>query len=207
MRYVVFTELSPEEVLERAKRFFSEHSHLTVQEETACSIVFSGEMGSARLRVDREGGHTNVHAVTDRVVGLDVTDLTKRFLYTLGHVTATSGAHERRAGMGFAEGGASSEIGPDAAIGGTVTVRLAMPDRWLEQVEELPLRITVEEAKRRGLRAMLLRTTDDPDDFYVEYAEQRIPDESITLEELGMRPREILSIRAYDLGHYRRFRG
>lgn len=93
------------------------------------------------------------------------------------------------------------------ADGGTVLVRLIMPDRWLEQAEELPLAATVQEAKRRGLRAMLLRTTDDPDDFYVEYAERQVPDESITLAELGVQPRESLSIRAYDLGHTRRFRG
>lgn len=88
-----------------------------------------------------------------------------------------------------------------------VVVRLTMPDRWMEHVEELPLGMTVEEAKRRGLRAMLLRTTDDPDDFYVEYAERQVLDESVTLAELGMQPREVLSIRAYDLGHTRRFRG
>lgn len=83
MRYVTITEVPPEEVLERAKRFFAEHSRLRVQEETADSVTFAGEIGLARFRVDREGGHTNVHAFTDRVVGLDVTDLAKRFLYTL----------------------------------------------------------------------------------------------------------------------------
>lgn len=89
----------------------------------------------------------------------------------------------------------------------TIPVRLVMPDRWLEQVEELPLSMTVREAKRIGLRKLLLRTTDDPDDFYTEYAERRVRDESVTLAELGVQSREILSIRAYDLGHYPRFRG
>lgn len=88
-----------------------------------------------------------------------------------------------------------------------IVLRLVMPDRWLEQVEELPLSATVEEAKRLGLRELLRRDTDDPDDFYVEYAERQVPDESVTLEELGAQPREILSIRAYDLGHYPRFQG
>ncbi|HZD06200.1 MAG TPA: hypothetical protein VE173_14915 [Longimicrobiales bacterium] len=82
-----------------------------------------------------------------------------------------------------------------------------MPDRWLEHVAELPASTTVEEAKRLGLRKMLLRDTDDPDDFYTEYAEKRVRDESVTLEELGMQPNEMLSIRAYDLGHYPRFEG
>ncbi len=89
----------------------------------------------------------------------------------------------------------------------TVTVRLVMPDRWLEHIEELPASMTVEDAKTRGLRAMLLRTTDDPGDFFVEYAERRVRDESRTLAELGFRSREMLAIRRYDLGHYRRFEG
>ena len=89
----------------------------------------------------------------------------------------------------------------------TLPVRLVMPDRWLEHVEELPPDTTVEEAKRIGLRKMLLRDTDRPSDFYVEYAERQVPDESVTLEALGVQPREILSIRAYDLGHYPRFEG
>lgn len=88
-----------------------------------------------------------------------------------------------------------------------IVVRLVMPDRWLEHVVELPGSTTVSEAKRLGLREMLQRTTDDPDDFYVEYAEREVRDESISLDDLEVRPREILSIRAYDLGHYRPFRG
>lgn len=89
----------------------------------------------------------------------------------------------------------------------TVELRLIMPDRWLEHVARLPVSTTVEEAKRLGLRELLRRDFDDPDHFYVEYAERQVPDESITLEDLGVDPREVLSIRAYDLGHYPRFRG
>lgn len=86
MRYVTITDVPMSEVLERAKRFFEEHSRLQIREETGSSITFAGEIGLARFSVDREGGHTNVHVETDRVVGLDVTDLAKRFLYTLrGH--------------------------------------------------------------------------------------------------------------------------
>ncbi len=86
MRYLVMTDTSPEEVLERAKRFYAEHTRMEVEEETGDSLSFRGEIGRAVLRVDRKHGHTNVHAETDRVVGLDVTDVTKRFLYTLEHV-------------------------------------------------------------------------------------------------------------------------
>jgi len=83
MRYVTMTEVSPEQVLDRAKRFFAEHSGLEVREETDRSLTLAGPIGLARFDVDRDGGHTNVHVETDRVVGLDVTDLAKRFLYTL----------------------------------------------------------------------------------------------------------------------------
>lgn len=86
MRYLTITEVPPETVLERAKDFFGRHSRLRVAAETSTSVTFTGEIGKAEIRVDRKGGHTNVHAETDRVVGLDVTDLAKRFLYTLGHV-------------------------------------------------------------------------------------------------------------------------
>lgn len=97
--------------------------------------------------------------------------------------------------------------GTRSDTGDTVVVRLVMPDRWLEHVVELPHSTRVVEAKELGLREMLLRRSDDPADFYTEYAERRLHDESITLGELGIRPREILSIRAFDLGHYPRFEG
>ncbi len=86
MRYVSRTEISPEEVLERARRFYSEHTRMDVVEEGDDFLRWEGEIGEARIRVDREHGHTNVHAETDRVVGLDVTDVTKRFLYTLERI-------------------------------------------------------------------------------------------------------------------------
>lgn len=86
MKYLVMTEVPPEEVIERAKRFFAEHARLGVREAEAGRITFQGEIGTADLRVDRAHGHTNVRVTTDRVAGLDITDLAKRFLYTLGHV-------------------------------------------------------------------------------------------------------------------------
>jgi hypothetical protein len=95
-----------------------------------------------------------------------------------------------------------SEVAAD-----TITVRLVMPDRWLEHIAVLPARTTVQDAKQMGLRAMLLRETDDPADYYVEYAERKVSDETASLEAIGFRARDILSIRAYDLGHYRAFEG
>lgn len=86
MKYLVMTEVAPEEVLERAKRFFADHARLAVREPESGALVLHGEIGTAEIRVDRAHGHTNVRVETDRVAGLDITDLTKRFLYTLGHV-------------------------------------------------------------------------------------------------------------------------
>ena len=83
MRYIATTHIPPEEVLQRAKEFYSANTRLEIAEESSDSVTFRGAIGSARIRVDRDHGHTNVHASTNRVVGLDVTDVTKRFLYTL----------------------------------------------------------------------------------------------------------------------------
>ena len=93
------------------------------------------------------------------------------------------------------------------AAAGAVTVRLVMPDRWLEHIAEFPAQTTVADAKQLGLRAMLLRDTDDPADYYVEYAERKVSDEAASLGEIGFRSKDILCIRAYDLGHYRSFEG
>ena len=86
MRYHVMTEVSPEEVLQRARDWYTGNARLEVEELSPNALRISGELGVAEIRVDRHHGHTNVHADTDRVTGLDITDLTKRFLYTLGHV-------------------------------------------------------------------------------------------------------------------------
>lgn len=86
MRYIVMTHVPPEEVLQRARAFYSEHTRMHVAAESPDSLRFEGDIGVATISVDREHGHTNVRAETDRVVGLDVTDITQRFLYTLEHV-------------------------------------------------------------------------------------------------------------------------
>lgn len=196
MRYTTTTEVPPEEVLERAEQFFSRHSRLRVTDRGPDSITFAGDIGLARLRVDREHGRTNVHAQTDRVVGLDVTDLTKRFLYTLRTPETDS---RPRAEVGRTDTG---ETGP-----ADLPVRLIMPDRWMEHLETLPPSTRVSEAKRLGLEAMLPGRNVDPADFYTEYAEREVRDETLTLAQLGFRPNETLSIREYDLGHPPRFRG
>jgi hypothetical protein len=86
MRYLVITHVLPEDVIRRAKDYFTTNTLLQVADDSADAVRFEGDIGVASIRVDREHGHTNVHAETDRVAGLDVTDITKRFLYTLEHV-------------------------------------------------------------------------------------------------------------------------
>ena len=86
MRYVTMTELPPGEVLERARQFFAENTLMQLAQDERGTLIFKGSIGTAVLRVDRKHGHTNVHAETNRVAGLDVTDVTKRFLYTLKHI-------------------------------------------------------------------------------------------------------------------------
>ena len=50
MRYLVMTDVPPEEVLDRAKRFFAEHTRLRVSEETPDHLSLAGELGTARIR-------------------------------------------------------------------------------------------------------------------------------------------------------------
>ena len=83
MRYVTMTAIPPDEVLARARHFFAHNTLMEPVEEAEDRLVFEGSIGRAVLRAEREHGHTNVYVDTDRVVGLDVTDIARRFLYTL----------------------------------------------------------------------------------------------------------------------------
>jgi hypothetical protein len=86
MTFEVLTNLRPEEVIERAAAFYRERSRLEEIEHGDGSITFQGRPGTARIHAHRHYSHTTVRAETDRGVGLDVTDLTLRFLYTIPHV-------------------------------------------------------------------------------------------------------------------------
>ncbi len=85
MKYIVICDTAPADVLRQAKEFFAANSRMVVASESDTAVHFVGD-GNAHIHAEREYSHTHVHAETDRVAGLDVTDLTKRFLYTLGHV-------------------------------------------------------------------------------------------------------------------------
>lgn len=89
----------------------------------------------------------------------------------------------------------------------TAVLRLVMPDRWLEEVVEVPLSMSVRDAKAAGVRRLLRRDSDDPSEFYVQFQERRVLDEDQPLSAIGAGPGSILMIRAYDLGHYPAFDG
>ncbi len=87
MRFELLTDLSPEEVIERAQGYYGEHTGMSVDVRAEDRLELSGAIGTARLSASREhGGYTKVYAETDRGVGFDVTDQTLRFLYSLPHV-------------------------------------------------------------------------------------------------------------------------
>lgn len=86
MKFELLTHLSPEEVIRRAEAFYKERTGLEVEERADNRLELSGAIGVAKISAHREHGHTTVLAETDRGVGLDVTDQTLRFLYSLPHI-------------------------------------------------------------------------------------------------------------------------
>lgn len=86
MTFEVLTNLTPEEVIARASAFYRKRSSLEEAERSDHSVTFHGRSGTAAISAHRHYSHTVVRAETDRGVGLDVTDLTLRFLYTIPHV-------------------------------------------------------------------------------------------------------------------------
>lgn len=86
MKFELATHLSPEEVIQRAEEYYREHTGLQAQAKGDNRLEYSGAIGIAKIAAYREHGHTTVHVETDRGVGLDVTDQTLRFLYSIPHV-------------------------------------------------------------------------------------------------------------------------
>lgn len=86
MRFEVSTHLSPEEVIEKAERYFLDDTGLEVSERGDNRLEFTGAIGNTVIKAHRSHGHTVVYAETDRGVGLDITDRTLRFLYTVPHI-------------------------------------------------------------------------------------------------------------------------
>lgn len=86
-------------------------------------------------------------------------------------------------------------------------LRVVMPDLWRDGRMELAPETPISELKERALPELLKRTDFDPSEYYVEYFENEVLDESKTLADLGVEDGGMLSIRPYDLDHPPPFRG
>lgn len=86
MKFELATHLTPEEVIQKAEDYYKEHTGLELLQRGDNRLEFSGAIGIAVIAAYRDHGHTTVHAETNRGVGLDITDQTLRFLYTIPHV-------------------------------------------------------------------------------------------------------------------------
>jgi hypothetical protein len=86
-------------------------------------------------------------------------------------------------------------------------VRVVMPDLWRDGRMEFDPETRVSEIKARALPELLRKWDLDPSDYYVEYFEKEVLDESRTLADLGVPEGGMLSIRPFDLDHPPPFRG
>lgn len=86
MRFQVRTELAPEDVLQRAAEFYGQKANLKETDRSDDTVTFDGRIGRVTVRAHRHYSYTVVEAETDRGVGLDITDMTLRFLYSIPHL-------------------------------------------------------------------------------------------------------------------------
>lgn len=88
-----------------------------------------------------------------------------------------------------------------------LNIKVVMPDLWREESLEVSADKPVAELKQELLPKLLKGADGDPSDYYVEYFEKEVLDESKTLDELGVTDRGVVLIRPYDLDHPPPFRG
>ena len=86
-------------------------------------------------------------------------------------------------------------------------IKVVMPDLWREESLEVSPDKPVSELKRELLPKLLKGADGEPSDYYVEYFEKEVLDESKTLGELGVADKSVVLIRPYDLDHPPPFRG
>lgn len=86
MRFQVRTELAPEDVLQRAAEFYPQNANLKETDRSDDAVTFDGRIGRVTVSAHRHYSYTVVEAETDRGVGLDITDMTLRFLYSIPHL-------------------------------------------------------------------------------------------------------------------------
>ena len=86
-------------------------------------------------------------------------------------------------------------------------IRVVMPDLWREESLEVSAEKPVAELKRELLPKLLRGADGDPSEYYVEYFEKEVLDESQTLADLRVPDKGVVLIRPYDLDHPPPFRG
>lgn len=86
MQFQVRTEWPPQDVLGRAVGFYRQKGSLKETERSDHSVTFEGRIGRVTVRAHRHYSYTLVEVETDRGVGLDITDITLRFLHSIPHL-------------------------------------------------------------------------------------------------------------------------
>ncbi|KPK81953.1 MAG: hypothetical protein AMS25_04430 [Gemmatimonas sp. SM23_52] len=91
--------------------------------------------------------------------------------------------------------------------GELLKIRVIAPDLWRERKMEFAPATSVREIKVSALPDLLGRSDVDPADYYVEYFEREVLDESRTLADLGVPEDAVISIRPYDVDHPAPYQG
>ncbi len=86
-------------------------------------------------------------------------------------------------------------------------IRVIAPDVWREKKVELEPDTAVSAIKEQYLAELLGASEVDPGNYYVEYFEKEILDESRTLADLEVPDNGVISLRPYDMGHPPPFNG
>ncbi len=88
-----------------------------------------------------------------------------------------------------------------------LNIRVVLPDLWREEKMEVAADTPVGQIKERALPLLLGSNDANPAEYYVEYFEKEVLDESQTLADLGVPESGVILIRPYDLGHPAPFSG
>ena len=86
-------------------------------------------------------------------------------------------------------------------------IRVVLPDLWREERMKVAANTPIAQIKETALPALLGKDETNPADYYVEYFEKEVLDESQTLADLGVPESGVILIRPYDLDHPAPFSG
>ncbi len=90
---------------------------------------------------------------------------------------------------------------------GMLQIRVTAPDLWREQKMEFAPDTTVGTVKQQALPALLRKSDVDPSNYFVEYFEKEILDESRTLADLQVPANGVISLRPHSMDHPAPFNG